>query len=460
MSAKADIKKLREQIRRHDRLYFVEARPEISDREFDMLFQRLKDLEAKHPQLITPDSPTQRVAGQPLDGFTQVRHAVPMLSIDNTYNADALREFDRRVAKGLAGEPYEYLVEPKIDGVSIALRYENGALVQAATRGDGRTGDDVTANVRTLRSVPLVLTGKGWPTLLEVRGEIFWPRPDFDRCNAERAKRGEEPFRNPRNATAGALKQLDPRVTARRGLRFIAHGFGAVEPMRFKRASALFDAIAGWGVPVSPHRAIRNEFDALLALVSEWAEKRATLDYETDGLVVKVDRLDQRDELGATSRYPRWCIAYKYAAEQAETVLREVQFQVGKLGTITPRAVMDPVQLSGTTVRHASLHNFDQIERLDLRVGDTIVVQKAGEIIPQVIRVLTEKRPRGAKQIKRPEQCPVCDGDVVQDEGGVYLRCINPACPAQLKERIKYFCGRGQMDIDGAGDVLVEQLVD
>ncbi|MBN2560789.1 MAG: NAD-dependent DNA ligase LigA [Phycisphaerae bacterium] len=451
---------LREQIWRHDYLYYVEGRPVISDQQYDLLFVRLKELEAEHPELITPDSPTQRVGGEPLEGFEHVTHAVPMLSIDNTYNDSDVREFDGRVARGLEGEAYEYFVDPKVDGVSASLRYEGGLLVLGATRGDGRTGDDVTANIRTIRAIPLKLRGEDWPGVIEVRGEVYWPRDSFDAYNTQRERAGLERFANPRNATAGTLKSLDSRAIADRGLSFVAHGSGENVGVEFQTADALFKALRRWGVPVSPHGKVCKTIDDVLRFVETWDEQRRSIGYETDGLVIKVNRLDQREALGATSRYPRWCIAYKYAAEQAESVLKGVDFQVGKLGTITPRAVMEPVQLSGTTVRHASLHNFDQVERLDVRIGDTVVVEKAGEIIPQVVRVITEKRPKGAKKVSPPARCPVCNGTVAKDEGGVYIRCINPSCEAQIKERLKYFCGRDQMDIEGAGDVLIEQLVD
>jgi len=467
---KQEIAGLREQIRRHDYLYYVEARPIISDQQYDRLFARLKELEVAHPELITTDSPTQRVAGEPLEGFEHVTHAVPMLSIDNTYNEADLREFDGRVAKGLEGDEYEYLVDPKVDGVSASLRYEDGVLVLGATRGDGRTGDDITTNVRTIRAIPLKLRGKDRPQVLEVRGEVYWPRNSFEAHNKKREKDGLEPFANPRNATTGTLKSLDSKAIADRGLSFVAHGFGEIVgadqsrdhkgAVHFDTAAALFKAFRRWGIPVSPYEKVCKNIDQVVRLVEAWDQQRRAIGYETDGLVVKVNRLDQRDTLGATSRYPRWCIAYKYAAEQAESVLEGVDFQVGKLGTITPRAVMAPVQLSGTTVRHASLHNFDQVERLDVRLGDTVVVEKAGEIIPQVVRVMMEKRPKGAKKIIPPARCPVCKGDVAKDEGGVYVRCINPSCEAQIKERLKYFCGRNQMDIEGAGEALIEQLVD
>jgi DNA ligase (NAD+) len=459
-----EINGLREKIHRHDYLYYAENRPEISDQEYDRLFARLKELEAAHPDLITPDSPTQRVGGEPMEGFRHVKHALPMMSIDNTYNESEVREFDKRVAKGLEGRPYEYLVDPKVDGVSASLRYEKGRLALGATRGDGRTGDDITANIRTIRAVPLMLHGQGWPKVLEVRGEVYWPRKAFDAYNERREKEGEEPFANPRNATAGTLKSLDSKAIADRGLSFVAHGSGEIIGEDFKTAEAMFKSFKSWGIPVSPNQRLCKTVDDVIRFIEEWEPKRHKLEYETDGLVIKVNRIDQRDILGVTSRYPRWCIAYKYAAEQAESKLLAVDFQVGKLGTITPRAVMEPTQLSGTIVRHASLHNFDQVERLGeghdgLRIGDSVLVEKAGEIIPQVLRITKEGKPRGAR-IKPPTKCPVCKGEVAKDEGGVYIRCINPACEAQLKERLRYFCGRDQMDIEGGGEVLVNQLVD
>lgn len=454
------INALRDEIRRHDHAYYVLAEPTITDRQYDKLLDELLRLEQADPALITPDSPTQRVGEKPIEGFEQVAHSVPMLSIDNTYEAQQLRDFDQRVARGLDGEGYSYLVDPKMDGVAVSLHYEKGILRRAVTRGDGRVGDDITHNVRTIRSVPLTLRGKNFPAYLEVRGEVVWPTESFTRFNANREAGGEETFANPRNATAGTLKQLDPSVAAGRGLRFVAHGYGRIEPLKVKSATELFELFGGWGLPVSPYRTNVDSIDGVVDRLAEWDERRHGLPYETDGLVIKVDVLKQREMLGATSRYPRWCIAYKFAAEQAHSVLRSVDYQVGKLGTITPRAVMDPVQLSGTTVRHASLHNFDQVERLGLRIGDTVVVEKAGEIIPQVVKVVVAKRPKGAKAIKRPDKCPVCKGDVEQDEGGVYIRCVDPTCPAQRKERLIHFAGRGQMDIEGAGQVSIETLVD
>jgi len=453
------IEQLRREIRRHDRLYYVEARPEISDRQYDRLMEQLKQLEAKHPELITPDSPTQRVAGEPIEGFRTVQHAQPMLSIDNTYSAAELAEFDNRVRRALGDQAFHYLVDPKIDGVAVSLRYESGVLVLAASRGDGRRGDDITTNVRTIRAVPLRLCGEGFPDVIEIRGEVYWPRKAFNEYNARRAEQGLETFANPRNGAAGTLKQLDPRIVAERGLSFVAHGLGQLSAPIAGRASQAMSRLGDWGVPVSSFMEVCDDLAGVLAAIDEWAEKRSQADYDTDGVVVKIDELDLRRQLGQTSKYPRWCIAYKYEAQQAETVLRSVDFQVGRLGTITPVAHFDPVQLAGTTVSNASLHNFDQIERLGVRVGDTILVEKAGEIIPQVLAVVHEKRPKDAKPIEPPSTCPACNEPVVRDEGGVYLRCVNPACPAQLRERLIFFAGRNQMDIENLGPALVDQLV-
>jgi len=512
MASDADrIEQLRREIRRHDRLYYVQAAPEISDRTYDDLLAELTRLEAAHPDLVTDDSPTQRVGGEPIDGFAKAAHDPPMLSIDNTYNLDELRAFDARVKKTLAGQTYRYLTEPKIDGVAASVRYEAGRLVRVATRGDGRTGDDVTANARTIRSIPLSLAGDGVPRVVEVRGEIYWPKDAFAAFNAARAAAGAETLANPRNGAAGTLKQLDPRVVAERKLAFIAHGFGRVDPPSSAAsagcASDFMAAVGRWGVPVSAHARVCDSIDAVCDFVAEWAEQRHSLAYETDGLVVKVDRLDQRNALGATSRYPRWCIAYKYAAEQAQTVLRAVSFQVGRLGTITPVAHFDPVQLAGTTVANASLHNFDQIDRLGVAVGDTIVVEKAGEIIPQVVGVVG-KRARGRRPAAPPAECPVCRAPLAWDGPppghGAFrcknpdcedyktrraaklektrglapetcpkcgrrreavghlsgLRCPNPECPAQFRERLRFFAGRNQMDIATLGPAVIDAVVE
>jgi DNA ligase (NAD+) len=457
---------LRQEIRRHDRLYYVEARPEISDRQYDQLMDELKAIEARRPELVTPDSPTQRVGGQPIEGFASVEHSQPMLSIDNTYNEQQVREFDARVRerlrKTLGRNEVTYLVDPKIDGVAVSLRYEHGRLTLAATRGDGRRGDDITNNARTIRAIPLTLEGKQGerlPDVIEVRGEVYWPRSEFNAHNAGRAAKGLEMFANPRNGAAGTLKQLDPKLVAERRLSFLAHGIGELSEPIATTAGGAMRKLASWGIPANPHWTLCKNIDEVLAAIADWLTRREQIDYETDGMVVKVDDLALREELGASSKYPRWCIAYKYEAQRAETVLRSVDFQVGRLGTITPVAHFDPVQLAGTTVSNASLHNFDQVERLGVRVGDTILVEKAGEIIPQVVGVLADRRPADTKPIVPPANCPSCDKPVARDAGGVYLRCLNPECPAQIRERLAFFAGRNQMDIEGLGPAVVDQLV-
>ncbi len=467
------IEQLRDEIREHDYRYYVLVQPTISDAQYDKLMRELRELEEKHPELQSPDSPTQRAGGAPIDGFEHVTYSVPMLSVDNTYSEQELRDFDERVMKGLGGESCRYFVDPKIDGVAASVRYENGLLALVATRGDGTVGDDITHTAKTIRAIPLKLRrpnrtqraaglsprGASFPEVLEVRGEIYWPLKAFERFNKKREQAGEPTFANPRNATAGTLKQLDPQSIAGRRLSFMAHGFGQMVGADFETQSELFEQLKDWGIPASPHAATHDTIDDVLGMIHEWDHKRHELDYLTDGLVVKVDSLAQRQKLGATSKYPRWCIAYKFAAEQAETLLQHVTFQVGKLGTITPVAELKPVLLAGTTVKRASLHNFDQVERLGLRIGDTVIIEKAGEIIPQVVSVVISKRSRRGKPIERPQSCPVCRGNVAQDENGVYLRCINPSCPAQLRERLIFFCGRNQMDIEGAGPALIDQLL-
>ncbi len=452
-------KQLRQEIQRHDYLYYVEAKPEISDRDYDRLMDELKRLEAEHPELVTPDSPTQRVGGQPIEGFVQVQHSEPMLSIDNTYSEDEVREFDARIRKSLEHANYHYLVDPKIDGVAMAIRYENGVLIRGVTRGDGRQGDDVTSNVRTIRSLPLRLIGEGIPEVLEVRGEVYWPRKAFNAYNARRVEQGLETFANPRNGAAGTLKQLDPKIAADRGLAFITHGLGVVSRNLGVRASEVMALLGRWGLPINSHMKVCDDAAAVIGAIEAWRAMKAEVDFETDGMVVKVDELDARDALGTTSKYPRWCIAYKYQAEQAATVLREVSFNVGRLGTITPVAHFDPVQLAGTTVSNASLHNFDQVERLDVRVGDTIVVEKAGEIIPQVVQVVFDKRPRDAQPLRAPAACPSCNQPAVREAGEVALRCVNPECPAQIRQRLEFFAGRDQMDIGNLGPAVIDQLV-
>jgi DNA ligase (NAD+) len=458
---KRRIEQLRSEIRRHDYLYYVLNEPQISDRQYDKLFAELKSLEQSNPQFITADSPAQRVSGRPLEGFAAVRHDVPMLSIDNTYNADELRAFDERVAKGLDRRDYDYVVELKIDGLAISLRYERGLLVTAATRGDGEVGDDVTANVRTIKSVPLVLMdGQNTPDVLEVRGEVYMPTRAFVELNRLRSDAGEPAFANPRNAAAGSLKLLDARITAARKLAFFAYSLGRVSQPLTENHWQCLQKFRQLGLPVNPNIKRAKDINEAMDICLGWENKRQQLDYQIDGMVIKVNRFDQRDMLGATGRAPRWCISYKFPAEQAETVVESIDVQVGKSGTLTPVANLTPVQLAGTTVSRASLHNFDELARLDVRCGDTVLIEKAGEIIPQVVEVKKQLRAAGAKPFKVPLKCPVCGSAVAKDDAGVYVRCTNPDCLGRLKERLKYFAGRDQMDIENLGIALIEQLVD
>ena len=458
---KKKVQQLRSEIRRHDYLYYVLNQPEITDRQYDKLFSELQALEKANPQLIMPDSPTQRVSGKPLEGFTTVRHAVPMLSMDNTYNAEELRAFDERVAKGLGCKDYDYVVELKIDGVAVSLRYEKGKLATAATRGDGEVGDDVTANVRTIKAVPLVLlNSRKIPDVLEVRGEVYMPTKAFARLNKLRAQADEPLFANPRNAAAGSLKLLDARITAARNLSFFAYATGQLsEPLAQNHYQTL-QKFKDFGLPVNPNIKKAEDINEALNICLSWSEKRSKLDYQIDGMVIKVNRFDQQASLGATGRAPRWCISYKFPAERAETIIESIDVQVGKSGILTPVANFAPVQLAGTTVKRASLHNFDEIDRLDVRCGDTVLIEKAGEIIPQVVEVKKQLRTPGTARFKIPKNCPNCGSHVAKDENGVYIRCLNPDCLGQLKERLKYFAGKGQMDIENLGPALIEQLID
>jgi DNA ligase (NAD+) len=462
----ADVRKriesLRDEIREHDYLYYVLNQPRISDEQYDKLFAELKKLEAEHPNLVTPDSPTQRVAGRPIEGFKTVRHAVPMLSIDNTYSADELKAFDERVHKQLETSDYTYVVELKIDGLAVSLRYEQGVLIRGATRGDGETGDDVTANIRTIRSVPLSLKKPdgSLPEVLEVRGEVYMPTKSFVALNKLRAAADEPPFANPRNAAAGSLKLLDSRITAQRNLSFFAYATGEVsKPLATTHFQSL-QRLKDMGLPLNPHMTRASTIAEVIDIVMSWSDKRLKLEYQTDGMVIKVDRLDQQGVLGATGRAPRWCIAYKFAAEQAATVVESIVVQVGKSGTLTPVANLTPVPLAGTIVKRATLHNFDQMKRLDVREGDTVLIEKAGEIIPQVVEVKKDLRPASAKPFPVPGVCPVCGSDVVKEKEGVAVRCSNPHCVGQIQERLRYFAGRDQMDIEHVGDALIEQLID
>lgn len=459
--AKKRIAALREGIRQHDYLYYVQARPKISDVQYDALFAELRDLEQKHPRLIAPDSPTQRVSGEPLIEFGTFRHAVPMLSIDNTYSAEELEAFDERVKKLLEDQAYEYVVELKIDGLALSLRYEQGVLVSAATRGNGQVGDDVTANVRTIRAVPLSLLNRTkTPSVIEVRGEVFMQTSAFAELNRLREEAGESVFANPRNAAAGSLKLLNPQTTATRKLSFFAYAVGEVSSTIAATHSQGIDRLKDWGLPTNPHVARAPSMAGAVKICRGWEARREDLDYQIDGMVIKINRLDQQAQLGATGRAPRWCIAYKFPAQQAEALLETIEVQVGKTGILTPVANLRPVPLAGTTVKRASLHNFDELARLDARCGDTVVIEKAGEIIPQVVAVKKDLRPQQASAFAVPTHCPACSQPAQKDENGVYIRCTNSACLAQLRERIKYFVGRNQMDIEHLGAALIDQLVE
>jgi DNA ligase (NAD+) len=461
-SVEREIAHLRAELNRHNYLYYVEAKPEISDREFDRMMARLVELESNHPELITADSPTQRVGGQPLEGFKTVRHTVPMLSIDNTYSYDEVREWDVRIRKGLKpGEPVNYVVELKVDGVAVSLRYEKGKLALGSTRGDGERGDDITANLRTVREIPLVLYDCPAP-VLEVRGEVYMPNSELVRLNELRRAKGEVLFANPRNSTAGTLKMLDSKIVAGRRLRFISHGLGESEGISEKSYFALTQLMKRWGIPVSLYTRSYDSIEKVIEHARSWSDERNTLDFQTDGLVIKVDDLDQRERLGARSKSPRWTIAFKYEAEQAVTRLKAIHVQVGKTGKITPVAHLEPVELAGTTVQHASLHNADELKRKDIMVGDVVVIQKAGEIIPQVVRVETASRTGEEKRFPFPTHCPSCGAPIERTGDEVDYYCTNPPsrCPDQLKEWLRWYAHRDAMDIDGLGEKLIDQLVD
>ncbi len=455
-----EIEQLREEIRYHDRKYYVEAAPEISDLQYDRLLQRLQDLEAKHPELITPDSPTQRVGDQPVPELTQVEHRVPMLSIENTYNLDELREFARRTSRLLAGEPVEWVVELKVDGAAVAIVYEDGLLTRALTRGNGVVGDDITHNVRTIGDVPLRLSGRDVPRVLEVRGEVYMTNSDLVALNERQKAAGLPLYANTRNLAAGAMRMLDPRICADRRLRVFCHGVGYCEGIQATNHMDFLREIAACGLPPTPLVQCFPTFDAAVEHCEQIVERLHELDFEVDGLVLKVNDFAQRQRLGATSKSPRWVVAYKWEKWEATTRMLAINVQVGKTGTITPVAELEPVQLAGTTVSRASLHNAEEIERKDIRVGDVVVVEKAGKIIPHIVRVEKHERQTDLPAYRFPRKCPACGTGLVKDEGGVYIRCPNLSCPAQLKERIRFFAGRNAMDVEGLGDKLVDQLVE
>ncbi len=455
------IRQLRDEIRRHEERYYVLADPEIADAEFDALVRELSALEAAHPDLVTPDSPTQRIGGRPAEAFAAVVHAAPMLSLDNAYSEDELKEFDARVRRGLSepglpDTPVSYVAELKIDGLGIALTYEDGVLVRGATRGDGVRGEDVTANVRTIRSVPLRLRGSP-PQRLEVRGEVYLPRSAFDRVNREREEQGEPLFANPRNAAAGTMRNVEPGHVARRGLGAFFYQL-LTDDLPSTHAETL-RTLSDWGLPVEPHWARCDGLDAVSDICQRWAAGRATLDFGTDGIVVKVDRLRDRQRLGATTKFPRWAVAFKFPAEQATTRLVAIRVNVGRTGAVTPYAVLEPVRLGGTTIQMATLHNAEEIARRDIREGDIVLVEKGGDVIPKIVRPELSKRDDRLEPWTMPTRCPVCGSELERPDEEVVWRCENASCPARLRRGLEHFASRRAMNIEGLGDALIDQLV-
>jgi DNA ligase (NAD+) len=455
------ITELREQIHHHDYLYYVESRPEVSDAEYDGLTRELKALEAEFPELVTADSPTQRVAGTPIDAFRPVAHRAQMLSLDNATSPEELREFEARITRALPGQRFAYVGEPKIDGLGVALVYARGRFVRGATRGDGRVGEDITANVRTIRSVPMVLRGAlAEVEDLEVRGEVFMPRADFERLNRGLEETGEPTFANPRNAAAGAVRQKDPAITARRPLDAFLYHVSWSPGLTFATHWEALEALRAAGFRTNPRSRRCASIDEVVTACAALEAERDALGYDADGVVVKVDALDLQRRLGSTTHHPRWAIAFKFAARQATTVVQAIEVNVGKTGALTPVAKLVPVPLAGVTISNVSLHNEDEVRRKDVRVGDTVLIERAGDVIPYVVQVVLSRRPPEAVPYAFPDRCPACDGVAFRPEGEAYWRCMNTACPAQLKERLRHFGSRRAMDIEHLGEAVVEQLVD
>jgi DNA ligase (NAD+) len=455
---------LRRLIRHHEELYYIANQPEIADAEFDDLMRELLQLEQEHPTLVTPDSPTQRVSGRVSEEFEKVRHAEAMLSLDNAYDEDELRAFDERVRKGLTEsgtlpESIDYVAELKIDGLSIALTYEDGGLVRAATRGDGTTGEDVTSNVRTIRAIPLRLR-EPVPGRIEVRGEVYLPRAAFEKMNKERAEAGELLFANPRNAAAGALRNLDPSLVSKRGLGAFTYQLVADDAVRPSSHGETLDRLKAWGLPVEAHWRRCSGIEALAAFCAEWAEKRRSLGFDTDGVVIKVDALESRRRLGTTSKFPRWAVAFKFPAEQKTTLLKDIAVNVGRTGAVTPFAVLEPIFVGGTTVSMATLHNADDIARKDIRAGDWVIVEKAGDVIPRVVGPVLSRRPAESQPWVMPTTCPECDSQLHREEEEAVWRCENVSCPARLQRGLEHFAGRGAMNIEGLGESLIAQLIE
>lgn len=461
------LENLREEIRRHDHLYYVEDKPDIEDSEYDALMRRLKDLETLHPQWKSPDSPSQRVGGLRAEKFGSVIHKTPMLSLDNAFNVEELREFHNRVIKVLGDDsPVEYVVELKFDGLGVSLTYENGVLVQGATRGDGKEGENITANIKTIRSIPLKVRCEEFPRYFEVRGEVIMSRAGFRALNQSREEAGEAPFANPRNAAAGSLRLLDAGITATRPLDIFVYSLGYVDLSDGEKSTGYVSheetlkALQRMGFRVNEHVFLCRGIEEVVARVEEWKTKKNDLAYDVDGLVIKVNSIASHKKLGATSKYPRWAVALKFSAEQAETQALEIVCQVGRTGAVTPVAILDPVFLSGSTVSRATLHNEDEIRRKDIRAGDRVVIEKAGEIIPKVVRVLSPSAEGRGPAFKMPTHCPECDSVLIRPEGEVVWRCRNVSCPAQVKERLRHFAGRNAMDIDHLGPAIIDQLVE
>ncbi|WP_227721985.1 NAD-dependent DNA ligase LigA [Yersinia proxima] len=457
------INQLRTSLRHHEHLYHVLDAPEIPDAEYDRLMQQLRELEAQHPELITNDSPTQRVGAAPLDAFEQVKHEVPMLSLDNVFDEESYLAFDKRVHDRLKrADPLTFCCELKLDGLAVSLLYEDGELVRAATRGDGTTGENITANVRTIRAIPLRLQGDKLPRRVEVRGEVFMPLAGFEQLNDEARRKGGKVFANPRNAAAGSLRQLDPRITAKRPLTFFCYGVGLLEGGELPRSHIQrLMQFKAWGLPVSDRVKLCTGSEQVIAFYRQVEQDRGGLGFDIDGVVIKVDSLDLQEQLGFVARAPRWATAFKFPAQEQITQVREVEFQVGRTGAITPVARLEPVQVAGVIVSNATLHNADEIERLGLRIGDTVIVRRAGDVIPQVVGVVMDQRPQDAKEITFPEHCPVCGSDIERVEGEAVARCTGGLfCAAQRKEALKHFVSRRALDVDGMGDKIIEQLVE
>ena len=455
------IEKLREQIRKHDYKYYVENKPEVLDQAYDKLMHQLIELETLHPQFITPDSPTQRVSGQPVEGFPKAKHKVAMLSMDNTYSADEIREFDKRVKKNLPAQTVSYVVELKIDGVSVSLVYENGQLQKGATRGDGLTGDDATQNLRTIGAIPLsVQEPESFASLIEIRGEVYMNHRGFAKMNKDKESQGEELFANPRNAAAGSLKLLDSGVVAKRNLNIFNYAIGHIEGVELKTQWDTIEFLKKHGFRTNPYIKQCDTIEDVIKYCNQWQEKKQHLDYDIDGMVIKVNSLKQQQRLGSTTKAPRWMIAYKFPAERATTKLKNIIVQVGRTGTLTPVAILEPVKLSGSVVSRATLHNAEDIERKDVRIGDTVTIEKAGEIIPQIVAPVLGKRSGREKKFHMPDKCPVCGNKVTQYPDEVAIRCDNVSCDAQQKERIKHFASRSAMDIEGLGESIVDLLVE